>query len=107
MAKPDYITEGEAVIQQLWDLIDMYPSKGADYLSHLLKSEIKRFGPNKMAEALSQMPYDAISSAENILFYEESSENIHKALVELAEMIKGVVTDADTAKEFGDVMDEL
>lgn len=101
------LDEQTITYNQIKNLIKSYPTDGASYLEHMLKSEISRYGERNVYQALSEAPYEAISYAENIVFYEEDSDKIHRALAEFADMITGLIPDEEKAKSLGEIMDKL
>lgn len=99
--------EGEIIYQNILDLIDKYPTRGAVYLSNLLSTEIKKYGKKAVMASLANMPMDAVATAQYICIYEDDSEKIHEALHSLADMIKGYISDEEENREEEEVQDEM
>lgn len=103
----DLLTKGQIIYSNVTSLINMYPTSGADYLNHLLESDISNYGPYNVYKALAQIPDDYLSSIQDILYYEEDSGKIHHALKEFADAILGEIPDEEKAKVQGEIMDML
>lgn len=109
-----FVDEGEIILNNLWDLIDQYPTKGAEYLKNLLNSEIRQYGEKKVKEALAQMPDYVIKQVQEVVHYigkyidedgNDTGDITHQALNDFAEMLKGTILTLDEAKEVGDTTD--
>lgn len=98
---------GEMLYDQLDSLILSQPGQGSQYLSNLLKSEVSRYGQNAVNRALANLDYDIIYKAEQVAYYEGSKGEMHSALVNLADAIKGTIATLSERKELGDVMDSM
>lgn len=109
-----FVDEGEIILNNLWDLIDQYPTKGSDYLKNLLNSEIRQFGEKKVKEALAQMPDYVIRQVQEVVHYigkyidedgNDTGDATHQTLNDFAEMLKGTILTLDEAKEVGETTD--
>lgn len=100
-------TEKQLVYSNVKALIDMYPTPGSAYLSHLLESDIKNYGEENVTKALSQLPDEYLSVIQDVIHYEEDSGKIHHALKEFADAILGEIPDEEKAKVQGEIMDML
>jgi hypothetical protein len=109
-----FVDEGEIILNNLWDLIDQYPTKGAEYLKNLLNSEIRQFGEKKVKEALAQMPDYVIKQVQEVVHYigkyidedgNDTGDATHQTLNDFAEMLKGTILTLDEAKEVGETTD--
>lgn len=97
------------VYQNVMDLINLYPtSESAEYLKNLFKSEIKRYGLDKVVAGMLAIKEDFVKRAHEIVFYEGDSMRIHDALVTFSELIRaGVRMTEDESKELSKVSDTL
>lgn len=100
-------TEKQLVYSNVKALIDMFPTPGSAYLSHLLESDIKNYGEENVTKALSKLPDGYLSSIQDVIHYEEDSGKIHHALKEFADAILGEIPDEEKAKVQGEIMDML
>lgn len=99
--------EGQITYNNITDLIDRYPGKGSKYLSNLLRSEISKYGQDKVILAMGKMPQYYTSLAQSIIFYNDGSEGIHGALVAFSNIISGTIMNEDESKELGEVLDDI
>jgi hypothetical protein len=109
-----FIDAGEIILNNLWSLIDQYPTAGAKYLTNLLNSEIRQFGESKVKKALAQMPDYIIKQVQEVVHYvskyidedgNDTGDITHQTLNDFAEMIKGTILTLDEAKEVGETTD--
>ena len=103
----EYYQEGEIVYQNITDLISRYPTPGSKMLDKALSREISKYGADNVINAMGQAPEDVVGLAQSIVYYEDSADGIHAALVEFFEIITGTITSAEEAKMLGETMDEL
>lgn len=99
--------QGEIIYDRLTELIDSYETKGAQLLSKMLASEINSFGRENVIRALSEVGEGALAEAQTIVFYKQSSGDIHRAVIALDEMIRGYIRTEIEAKELGDTIDQI
>lgn len=99
--------EGQITYNNINDLIERYPGKGSKYLSNLLRSEISKYGQDKVILAMGKMPSYYTSLAQSIIFYNDGSDGIHGALVSFSNIIRGTIMNEDEAKEMGEVLDDI
>ena len=99
--------KGEAIYNALMDLINEYPVPGSRYLRNLLNSEIQRYGIDAVMAALADLPYDVIRMAQEIIYYEDDSQNIHRALKFLADAITGVIMTPEEQAPMMDAINEM
>lgn len=107
MADKNLLTEGEIVYQNVRDVIDMFPTPGARHLEEMLDREIRKYKRSNVLQAMAQAPEDSIAFAQFISQYEDDAKEISKALKEFADMITGLIPDAEKAKAIGDLTDIL
>lgn len=107
LALAQEFARGEMLYNQLDTLILSQPGQGSQYLSNLLKSEVSRYGQNAVNMALANLDYDTIYRAEQVAYYEGTKGEMHSALVNLADAIKGTIATLSERKELGDIMDSM
>ena len=109
-----FIDAGEIILNNLWSLIDQYPTAGAKYLTNLLNSEIRQYGESKVKKALAQMPDYVIKQVQEVVHYigkyidedgNDTGDATHQTLNDFAEMLKGTILTLDEAKEVGETTD--
>lgn len=103
----DMLNEGQIIYDTIQQLIEMYPTNGAEYLKGMLDREIRRYSKTSVLKAMSQVPDDVINSLQDVIYYEDDSKNISRAIREFAEAITGVIPDEEKMKELGNLMDRL
>lgn len=99
--------EGRIAYGNIYDLIDEYPTPGSKMLSNALRSEISKYGEEKVIQAMGTAPSTFIETAQMIIYYEEESSAIHSALVNFIEVITGVIVNGELAQDIGETMDEM
>lgn len=99
--------EGRIAYDNIYDLIGEYPTPGSKMLSNALRSEISKYGEEKVIQAMGTAPSTFIETAQMIIYYEEESSAIHSALVNFIEIITGVIVNGELAKDIGETMDEM
>lgn len=99
--------EGRIAYDNIYDLIGEYPTPGSKMLSNALRSEISKYGEEKVIQAMGTAPSTFIETAQMIIYYEEESSAIHSALVNFIEVITGVIMNGELAQEIGETMDEM
>lgn len=99
--------EGGIAYDNIYDLIDEYPTPGSKMLSNALRSEISKYGEEKVIQAMGTAPSTFIEMAQTIIYYEEESSAIHSALVNFIEVITGVIVNGELAQDIGETMDEM
>ena len=99
--------EGEIAFNEIQNLINQYPTKGAKSLERSLNNEIRKYGKENVLIAIGQSPQDAIESAKSIIFYEEDADAIHGAFLDFYELITGTIPTDTEAKELGDTLDAM
>jgi hypothetical protein len=106
-ANANLYKEGEIAYNEILDLIDKYPTKGALRLKQSLASEIRKYGKTNVLKAIGTAPTEAIKHATEIVFYEEDSTAIYGAFLDFYEIISGTVPTDEEAKELGNTLDEM
>lgn len=99
--------EGRIAYDNIYDLIGEYPTPGSKMLSNALRSEISKYGEEKVIQAMGTAPSTFIETAQMIIYYEEESSAIHSALVSFIEVITGVIVNGELAQDIGETMDEM
>lgn len=99
--------EGRIAYDNIYDLIGEYPTPGSKLLSNALRSEISKYGEEKVIQAMGTAPSTFIETAQMIIYYEEESSAIHSALVNFIEVITGVIVNGELAQDIGETMDEM
>lgn len=99
--------EGRIAYDNIYDLIGEYPTPGSKMLSNALRSEISKYGEEKVIQAMGTAPSTFIETAQLIIYYEEESSAIHSALVSFIEVITGVIVNGELAQDIGETMDEM
>lgn len=99
--------EGRIAYDNIYDLIGKYPTPGSKMLSNALRSEISKYGEEKVIQAMGTAPSSFIETAQMIIYYEEESSGIHSALVSFIEVITGVIVNGELAQDIGETMDEM
>lgn len=99
--------EGRIAYDNIYDLIGEYPTPGSKMLSNTLRSEISKYGEEKVIQAMGTAPSTFIETAQMIIYYEEESSAIHSALVNFIEVITGVIVNGELAQDIGETMDEM
>lgn len=99
--------EGRIAYDNIYDLIGEYPTPGSKMLSNTLRSEISKYGEEKVIQAMGTAPSSFIETAQMIIYYEEESSAIHTALVNFIEVITGVIVNGELAQDIGETMDEM
>lgn len=99
----------DIVYQNVVRMIYDYPSSdGSKYLQNLLNSEIRKYGYDPVCNAMAAAPEEIIKLAQEIIYYELTSEQIHAALVEFSNLIRsGVIITKEESKEQNDVSESI
>ncbi len=106
-ARADLFNEGKIIYDNILDLIERFPGKGAKKLSSMLRSEVKKYGETGVLQSLAQSPDDVIATAQSIVFYTDDADKIHHSFLMFSDLISGTVPTADEAKEMGDILDTM
>lgn len=106
-ANANLYREGEIAYNEILELIDKYPTKGALRLKQSLASEIQKYGRDNVLKAIGASPSEAISNAKQIIYYEEDADAIHGAFLDFYGLISGTVPSDEEAKELGDTLDDM
>ena len=101
------IDVGDIIYKEITRLIDFYPKEGSLILKKAFESEIRRFGKDAVVSSLAEAGMGIIDKVRDIIFYEENSDAIHGAIVDLFNMITGTILSAQDAKDLGDAMDKM
>lgn len=100
--------EGDIVMDRIAEIIEQYPTPGARYLTNMLDRQTKLYGVEAVTRALAQAPENAIQLSQYVLFYQGNSGQIHAAIREMANIIKGGVIDTQKERErFAQVQAEM
>lgn len=105
-----YLPEvNDIVYQNIVRMINDYPSSdGSQYLRNLLNSEIKNYGYVNVVNAMNESPEELIKMAEEIIYYELTSGQLHTALRAFSELIRsGVIMTKEESKEFEEITEGL
>ena len=98
---------GKMMYNELKDLILAQPGQGSEYLNKLLNAENKKYGPTAVLMALANIGYDTIYKAQQVAYYEGTKGEMHSALFNLADAIKGTIATLSERKEIADIMDSM
>lgn len=103
------VLEGELMLNNINELIEKFDARtGAKLLKEALASEIKKYGRNKVLEAMANAPGDIIAEAQNIIFYPlNDKEANHRALVHFFDSIVGEVRTLAADKALGEALDRM
>lgn len=99
----------DIIYQNVLNTIDEYPSsEGAQYLTNLLNSEIKKYGLNTVLYALNKAGERVIRLAQEIVYYELNSNQLHSALQMFSDLIRsGEIMSKEENKEFNEVLESI
>ena len=96
----------DIVYRRVLALIDEYPSRdGAQYLQNLLNSEIRTYGESLVIKGMAAAGDNLIKLAEEIVYYELNSSQLHEALQAFSQIIRGGI--ALTKKESQELNETL
>ncbi len=102
------IQEGRIMYQNIEELIEKFQVRGgANILKDALASEIEKYGPDAVMEAMANTPGDIIAEAQNIMFYEGDKADKHRALVHFFDSIVGEVRTLAASKALGEATDRM
>lgn len=102
------IQEGRIMYKNIEELIEKFKVRGgSNILKDALASEIKKYGPNAVMEAMANAPGDIIAEAQNIMFYEGDKADKHRALVHFFDSIVGEVRTLAASKALGEATDRM
>ena len=99
--------EGDMILNRVEKLIEEYPTKGAKKLEQELTRQIGKYGRENVARSFANSPTNVIQLAQEIIYYEESSDEVSSAFREFYDLITGEIEDTETNKELSDIYDEL
>ncbi len=95
------------IIENLYDLFQMFPTAGANYIKKAFDAQIRKYGKTKVARSLARMPEEAVRLAQEITFYQQDSGAHSRAIKRLMEMITGEILTEQDLKEIGMVVDQM
>ena len=102
------IQEGRIMYKNIEELIEKFKVRGgSNILKDALASEIEKYGPNAVMEAMANAPGDIIAEAQNIMFYEGDKADKHRALVHFFDSIVGEVRTLAASKALGEATDRM
>ena len=102
------IQEGRIMYKNIEELIEKFKVRGgSNILKDALASEIEKYGPNAVMEAMANAPGDIIAEAQNIMFYEGDKADKHRALVHFFDTIVGEVRTLEASKALGEATDRM
>jgi len=102
------IQEGRIMYKNIEELIEKFKVRGgSNILKDALASEIEKYGPNAVMEAMANAPGDIIAEAQNIMFYEGDKADKHRALVHFFDSIVGEVRTLEASKALGEATDRM
>lgn len=100
--------EGELIYNNIMDIIESYPSsEGAKYLSNLLKSEIGTYGMGRVLAGLASVDEDLVRQAQEIIYYEKNSTQIHAALRDFSLALRGAMLTKEESKELNETLEVM
>lgn len=99
----------DLIYQNVQETIDEYPSsEGAQYLSNLLNSEVKNYGRDAVVRGCEAAGESLIKLAQEIVYYELNSQQLHEALQAFSQIIRGgIALTKDESKEFNNVSESI
>ncbi len=107
----DYLpSEGEIVYDKIMNMIDAYPTKGAEILKKSLEADIKKFGYKNVIDALAIAPDYAVQSAQMVMYYfgnSENASNMHRAFTSFFDLIRGDIPSSDDRKMVGETLEGM
>ena len=102
------IQEGRIMYKNIEELIEKFKVRGgSNILKDALASEIEKYGPNAVMEAMANAPGDIIAEAQNIMFYEGDKADKHRALVHFFDSIVGEIRTLSASKALGEATDRM
>ena len=102
------IQEGRIMYKNIEELIEKFKVRGgSNILKDALASEIEKYGPDAVMEAMANAPGDIIAEAQNIMFYEGDKADKHRALVHFFDSIVGEVRTLEASKALGEATDRM
>lgn len=102
------IQEGRIMYKNIEELIEKFKVRGgSNILKDALASEIEKYGPDAVMEAMANAPGDIIAEAQNIMFYEGDKADKHRALVHFFDSIVGEVRTLSASKALGEATDRM
>lgn len=102
------IQEGRIMYENIEELIEKFKVRGgSNILKDALASEVEKYGPNAVMEAMANAPGDIIAEAQNIMFYEGDKADKHRALVHFFDSIVGEVRTLEASKALGEATDRM
>ena len=101
------IEEGAIAYENILQTINEYPTKGSLILKNELDRQVAKYGRNNVVASMSQMPDYFIQTAQDIIFYEHSSEETSRAVHDFAMILLGYMPSADESKEIGNMLDDM
>lgn len=103
----DQFNQGQITYNNVTSLIDKFPGDPALSLNRGLENEIKNYGLNNVMYAMGNVPERLIEEARNILYYQGSKADKHRAYKAFFDIIKGTINSLEENKEIGDVLDKM
>ena len=99
----------DIVYRRVLALIDEYPSRdGAQYLQNLLDSEIRTYGESLVIQGMAAAGESLIKLAEEIVYYELNSWQLHEALQAFSQIIRGgIALTKKESKELNETMEAI
>lgn len=98
LSKQRAISIVDVIYQNIMDLIDSYPGRGADNLRKEIEWEIKTYGKEAVMKAMSEAPQELIKLAQDIVYYEDNRNALHDAYLAFHSIITGII-DGDESKK--------
>lgn len=99
--------EGSIAYENVLQTINEYPTKGSLILKQELDRQVAKYGRDNVVASMSHAPDTFIQSAQEIVFYEKSSEEIHRAVHDFAMLLLGYIPSAEESKEIGNMLDDM
>ena len=94
------------IYDRLNEMIDQYPTKGAQILRKALAEQIKKYGDKNVIKSLEDLPDSVLQDIQSILFYEGGS-NKHKTIQGIFSAIKANIPEQQDLQKIGDIQDEM
>ena len=99
----------DIIYRRVLALIDEYPSRdGAQYLQNLLDSEIRTYGESLVIQGMAAAGENLIRLAEEIVYYELNSWQLHEALQAFSQIIRGgIALTKQESKDLNETMEAI
>ena len=102
------IEQGEAILYQLDMIASSYGTVGAQFLMHLISTEIDKYGHDKFVIALAELDESIVEEATTLAkFDSKDNDKATQQYNKMVNMIRGAMPTTTEAKETGEVLDTM